>query len=74
MVNDFGIKYVRKEHANHLILSNKENYEFSTYWGGKLYCGITINWDYANRTVDLSMLNYISSMLNKYQHPTPKRA
>ena len=74
VVDDFGIKYVRKGHANHLIATIEENYEFSTDWGGTLYCGITINWDYANRTVDLSMPNYISSMLHKYQHPPPKRA
>ena len=74
MVDDFGINYVGKEHADHLNASIKEKYELSTDWGGTLYCGITINWDYANRTVDLSMPNYISSMLHKYQHPLTKRA
>ena len=74
VVDDFGIKYVGKKHAYHLIAAIEENYEFSANWGGTVYCGIIINWDYANRTVDLSMTNYISSMLHKYQHPTPKRA
>ena len=52
----------------------EENYEFSTDWGGTLYCDIKINWYYANRTVDLSMPHYISSMIHKNQHPTPKSA
>ena len=73
-VDAFGIKYVGKEHADHLMVAIEENYEFSTDWGRTLYCGITINWDNANRTVDLSMPKYISFMLHKYQHPTPKRA
>ena len=68
----FGIKYIGKEHADHLIVAIEENYELSTDWGGTLYCGITITWDYFKRIVDLSMLNYISSMLHKYQHPPPK--
>ena len=66
VVNDFGIKYVRKEHADHLIVAIKDNYKFSTDWGGTLYCSITTNWYYANHTVNLSMPNYISSMLHKY--------
>ena len=66
MVDDFGIKYVGKEHADHLIVAIEENYEFSTDWGGTLYCGITITWDYVKRIVDLSMPNYISFMLHKY--------
>ena len=74
MVDDISIKYVWKEHADHLIVDIEDNYEFSTNWGGTLYCGITINWDYDNHTVDLSMPNYSSSMLHKYKHPPPKRA
>ena len=74
MVDDFGIKYVRKDHADHLIASTEENYELYTDWGGTLYCGIKITWDYVKRTVDLSMPNYIYSMLHKYIHPPPKRA
>ena len=73
MVDNFGIKYVEKEHADLLIAAIEENYEFSTDWCGTLYCGITINWDYAKRTINLSMPNYISFMLHKYQHPPPKR-
>ena len=74
VIDDFGIEYVGKEHVDHLIVAIEENYELSTDWGGTLYCVITINWDYANRTVDLSMTKYISSMLNKYQNTPPKSA
>ncbi len=43
VVNDFGIKYVGKEHADHLIASIKSTYKKLTEdWTGSLYCGITL--------------------------------
>lgn len=74
VVDDFGIKYVGKEHADHLIKAIEENYEFSKDWAGQLYCGIKLDWNYEKRTVDLSMPGYIQATLHKYQHPSPKRA
>ena len=74
VVDDFGIKYVGKQHANHLIKAIEDHYDFSKDWAGQLYCGITLNWDYINRTVDLSMPGCIQATLHKYQHPNPTRA
>jgi hypothetical protein len=36
-----------------------------------LYCGITLDWDYANRTVDISMPGYIRTKLQEYNHVLP---
>ena len=46
IVDDFGVKYVGKEHANHLISVLEEHYVVEKDWAGKKYCGITLNWDY----------------------------
>ena len=35
VVDNFGIKYVGKEHADHVVRVLKENYEISEDWGGK---------------------------------------
>ena len=35
VVDDFGVKYVEKEHARHLISALKEHYEISEDWEGK---------------------------------------
>jgi hypothetical protein len=51
----------------------RENYKITEDWTGELYLGITLNWDYKNRTVDLSMPNYVSEPLHKFQHPAPYR-
>jgi hypothetical protein len=73
VVDDFGIQYVGRQHVDHLIQAIEEHYEFSKDWEGALYCGITIKWDYHNKTADLSMPGYIKAALHKYQHPTPRR-
>jgi hypothetical protein len=60
VVNDFGVKYVGRKHAEHLLQALRRNYEaISCNWNGELFCGITLKWDYDNRTVDLSMPKYI---------------
>jgi hypothetical protein len=47
----------------------RENYKITEDWTGELYLGIKLKWDYKNRTVDLSMPNYVSEALHKFQHP-----
>jgi hypothetical protein len=73
VVDDFGVKYVGREHAEHLMACIKKNYQISSDWKGSAYCGLTLEWDYSNRTVDLYMPGYIKAALQKYQHPAPTR-
>jgi len=68
VVNNFGIKYVGKEHADHLIQCLKEKYKLTEEWTGNLYCGITLEWNYDARTLDISMPGYIKKQLLKYKH------
>jgi hypothetical protein len=51
----------------------KKNYNISSDWKGDAKCGLTLEWDYKNRTVDLSMTGYIKAALHKYQDPAPAR-
>jgi hypothetical protein len=71
VVDDFGVKNVGREHAEHLMACIKKNYNISSDWNGTAYCGLTLDWDYKNRTVDLSMPGYIKATLHKYQHTSP---
>jgi hypothetical protein len=73
VVDDFGVKYIGREHAEHLMTCINKNYNISTDWNGTAYCGLTLDWDYKNHTVDLSMPGYIKAALHKYQHPAPAR-
>ncbi len=54
-MDDFGIKYVGREHAEHLTSILSEHYKCSHDWDGQRYLGTTIDWDYTGRAVHASM-------------------
>ena len=73
VVNDFGVKYRGRKHALHLAAALKQHYEVTMDWTGSLYIGISLQWNYKNCTVSLSMPNYIQKTLQRFSHPTPKQ-
>ena len=48
VVDDFGVKYVGEEHANHLLAVLRKYYVVDKNAEGSKYCGITLDWDYEN--------------------------
>ena len=69
VVDDFGVGYEGNEHALHLLITLCQYYEaVSIDWMGTLYCGITLKWDYLQRTCELSMPGYVQHPLNKFQY------
>jgi Reverse transcriptase (RNA-dependent DNA polymerase) len=68
VVDDFGVKYVGQQNAQHLIDTLSNKYKITTNWTGTLYCGITLDWDYVNHTVTLSMPGYIKRALQRFTH------
>jgi len=73
VVDDFGVKYVGKQHAEHLCKALRQEYTIATDWTGGLYCGITLNWNYDKRHLDISMPGYIKTQLQKYKHLPPSK-
>jgi hypothetical protein len=61
LVEDSAVKYVGKQHAEHLRKALL-----------RTYSGMTLKWDYKNRTCNISMPGYVSNMLSKFQHDAPK--
>ena len=51
----------------------KENYEISEDWDGEKNIGLTVDWDYENGKVHLSMPGYVERALKQFQHDQPKR-
>jgi hypothetical protein len=72
VVDDFAVKYVGKQHADHLRNALLKTYELTMDWAGTVYSGMTLKWDYKHRTCDISMPGYVSNVLIKFQHDTPK--
>ena len=68
------MKYSRQKDAKHLLsVLEKEFTAASTNWEGALYCGITLEWNYEEIWLDISMPGYIQKVLPKYKHESPPR-
>jgi hypothetical protein len=72
VVDDFAVKHVAENDAHHLRNALLRNYEITTDWGGTVYSGITLKWDYEKLTCDISVSGYVNNVLNKFQHDSPK--
>ena len=77
IVDDFGVEYVGKQHANHLLSILKEHYEMTEDWLGSKFAGIDLDWNYAarhsDRTCRLSMNSYVSNLLLREGHSRPNK-
>jgi len=73
IVDDFGVEYVGREHAEHLASILKNYHDITEDWEGKKFAGIDLKWDYALRTCRLTMEKYIEELLAKYNHPRPRK-
>jgi hypothetical protein len=64
IVDDFGVKYVGKENAQHLLDSIQKYFKCSSDWDGEQYCRLTIKWDYRGYKVHLLMPTYVQRPSN----------
>jgi hypothetical protein len=67
VVDNFGVKYIGEEHAQHLLQLVQKYYTCSFKKEGER----TINWDYVCKKVHLSMPSYVEKALKRFQHPPP---
>ena len=60
-MDDFGVKYVGKEHVHHLLDILRDKYPaVAKDWTGGIYCGVTLKWNYDDRYMDIAMPGYIT--------------
>jgi hypothetical protein len=57
-VDDFGVKYVGQEYAEHLKMVLEKHYKVMCDWTGERYIGIYLHWDYVKRQMHLYMPGY----------------
>jgi hypothetical protein len=72
VVDNFGVKYVGEEHANHLKRALDKHNKLTCDWTGTRYIGIPLDWNYTKRQVHLSMPNYAMKALKQFQHIAKK--
>ena len=74
IVDDFGVKYVGKEHIDYLLTSLRTHYSKVTVdWTGGLYAGINLTWNYQDKWVDASMVGYVKKLRKRFNHQMPTK-
>jgi endonuclease I len=61
-----------KENEEHLRNALLHSYELTTDWGGTVYSGMNLKWDYHKIICDISMQGYVANVLSNFQHDNPK--
>ena len=64
VVDDFGVKYVGGRHLGHLINALRDQYKITVDLTGNSYLGMTIDWNYAQGYVNISMPDYVCKSLH----------
>jgi hypothetical protein len=68
IVDDFGVKYTKKQDAEHLQGHLKTHYVITEDWKGENFIGLSLKWDYNNCTIDLSIKGYVQKALQQFEH------
>ena len=68
VVDDFGIKYTKEADLQHFLQALQARYTISIDKTAKNFVGMTLDWNYENKTIDISMPEYISSLLKNIKH------
>ncbi|KAL7474383.1 hypothetical protein ACHAW6_000358 [Cyclotella cf. meneghiniana] len=73
VVDDFGIKYLRKEVLDHLIQTLEKYYKVTDDLEGKEYVKIELDWDYGKGQMHLSMQPYLQKALRQFHNIVPSK-
>ena len=82
-VDDFGVKYTRKEDVDYLCKAltantnpetGKPMFEITVDHEGKRFCGLFMDWDYEKRLVHCSAIpGYVATALKGFKHSKPAK-
>ena len=73
VVDDFGVRHTNKASVDRLLQVLRTKYRLKEDWTGSRYCGLHLDWNYAQGYVDISMPGYIERALLRFEHPRCKR-
>jgi hypothetical protein len=72
-VDNFGIKYTKREDLNHLVGILKGHYDVSVDIHGKEFVKIELDWDYKKGEMHLSMKPYLQKALHQFNNLVRKK-
>ena len=70
VVDNSSVKYVRKEHVDHIQHIPFFHYEkIEQDWAGKWFFGITLDWHYKDGYIKMPMPGYVKNHYSNYSMP-----
>jgi hypothetical protein len=73
VVDNFAIKIMSEDNANHIINALKKHYTITVDREATKYIGLTIKWDYENSKVHIYMLGYLTKAMTCFKHEAPTK-
>ena len=64
-VDDFGVKYYNQDDLQHLKQVIEKQYTCNVEYTGEHFLGLTLDWNYTDGWVDISMPDYIPHILER---------
>jgi hypothetical protein len=71
IVDDFAVKYVNQEDANHLINAIGKYYLMTVDEEATKYIGLTIEWEYKKQKAHIHMPGYLPKAFIRFKHKMP---
>ena len=72
-IDDIALKYHSAHDFEHFLQAIGNHYKYHIDPHGSHYMGLTLNWNYEQGFVDVSMPGYITKLLKRLQHPAPSK-
>jgi hypothetical protein len=73
VVDDFAVKYINQEDANHLINTIRKYYPMTVDKEATKYIELTIQWDYTNQKAHIHMPGYLDKAYIRFNHEKPMK-
>jgi hypothetical protein len=73
MVDNFAIKIMSENNAEHLIKALKKYCQITVDKEATKYIGLTVEWDYANGKVHIHIPGYLPKAMTRFKHETPNK-
>jgi Reverse transcriptase (RNA-dependent DNA polymerase) len=73
VVDDFFVQYTNPADLDHLQATLRQHYTITVDMAASKFCGMTLDWNYEEGHVTISMPGYIEKALQRFTHPDPTR-
>ena len=67
-VDDFGVRYTKREDAEHLLKTIQDRYPVKADWDPIFYLEVTLDFDYEEQTCKILMLRYVKQAPIRFHH------